>query len=189
MLEQLIELDKDLFVYLNGLGSQSWDGFWMFYTSKWNWIPLYALICYLLYKKLDLKAFVLTLILVVLLVTFTDQISGLFKRNVMRPRPCYDEVILKVMRLVKSSCGGKHGYFSGHASNSMGLAVFLGLILKSTYLYILLILIMWAVLMAYSRIYVGVHYPLDIITGMVFGALSGWLFYRLFKYLNLKFRL
>lgn len=188
MFEQLIELDKELFVFLNGLGSEAWDGFWMFYTSKFNWIPLYGLLCYLLFKNLNLKTFFLTLVMIVLLVTFTDQVANLFKRNLLRPRPCYEEGVLEVMRLVKSSCGGRHGYFSGHASNTMGIAIFIGLLLKEKYKYLIYTLILWAAFMAYSRIYVGVHYPLDVLTGMIVGGLSGWVFYRLLKYLKYKFQ-
>lgn len=188
MLEHLIELDKEFFLVLNGLGTKSWDGFWLFYTTKLNWIPLYAILCYLLFKKLNLKSFLLALVIIVLLITFTDQIANLFKRNIMRPRPCYDEVISELVRLVKASCGGRHGYFSGHASNSMGIAIFLGVMLRKNYKHLIYLLIFWAFLMAYSRIYIGVHYPLDVLTGMLFGGFSGYLFFKLFEYLQCKFQ-
>jgi undecaprenyl-diphosphatase len=86
------------------------------------------------------------------------------------------------MRTVREGCGGRYGFFSGHASNSMAIAIFSGLMLKKRFKYIIYILIIWAVIMAYSRIYVGVHYPLDVLCGMVFGALSGFMFYRLNMY-------
>ena len=91
------------------------------------------------------------------------------------------------MRLVKSYCGAQYSYFSGHASNSMAVAVFSGLVLKSKHKYLVFGLLFWAALMAYSRIYIGVHYPLDIISGMTFGAISGYTFYRLEKYLQSRF--
>lgn len=189
MLEQLIELDKELFIYLNGLGTKNWDGFWMFYTTKFNWIPFYAVLTYLMYKKLNTKMFLLTLVVVVLMISFTDQVTNLFKGGVKRLRPCYEEGVLEVMRLVRKTCGGRHGYFSGHSSNSMALAIFVGFMLKEKYKYLIYFMILWALVMGYSRIYVGAHYPLDVLSGVLFGALSGYVFYRLDKYLQSRFQL
>lgn len=188
MLEELVKLDTELFVYLNGLGTESWDGFWMFYTTKFNWIPFYGLLLYLMYKRINnTKVFLYTLLIIVLMVTFTDQITNLFKRIlVMRLRPCYNPEIENIIRLVKSTCGGKHGYFSGHASNSMAVAVFTSLMLRAKFKYIPYLLVFWAIGMGYSRIYVGVHYPLDVLSGMLFGAFSGFLFYKLYKFVTLK---
>ncbi|WP_323788745.1 phosphatase PAP2 family protein [Psychroserpens sp.] len=188
MFEELVQLDIDLFVYLNGLGTDSWDAFWMFYTTKFNWIPFYGLLLYLFYKRLTIKMFLITILVIVLMITFTDQITNLFKRVlVMRSRPCYNPDIENIIRLVKNSCGGKHGYFSGHASNSMAVAIFTSLMLRSKYKYLPYILVVWAMAMGYSRIYVGVHYPLDVLSGMLFGAISGFLFYKLFSYLQYRF--
>lgn len=187
MLDQLIQYDKELFLFLNNLGTQTWDGFWMTYTTKFNWVPLYAVLLYLIYKNLNKKVFILTILVIVLMITFTDQITNLFKHGLQRLRPCHNEDINGLMRLVKSSCGGKYGYFSGHASNSMAVAVFCGLLLKNTYKYLVFMLLFWAALMAYSRIYIGVHFPLDAVSGMLFGAISGYIFYRLVKYLKYKF--
>lgn len=187
MLDQLIEYDKELFLFLNNLGTNNWDGFWVAYTTKLNWIPLYGLLLFLMYKNLNKKAFVLNVLVIVLMVLFTDQITNLFKDGFQRLRPCYTEDLQGLMRLVKSSCGGKYSYFSGHASNSMAVAFYTGLLLKSRYKYLIFILLFWAALMAYSRIYVGVHFPLDIVSGMIFGALSGFIFYKLISYLRQKF--
>lgn len=188
MLEELVQFDTELFVYLNGLGTETWDAFWMFYTTKFNWIPFYGLLLFLMYKHINnTKVFLYTLLVIVLMITFTDQITNLFKKVlVMRLRPCHNSEINDIIRLVKSSCGGKYGYFSGHASNSMAVAVFMSSILRSKYKYITYILVVWAIAMGYSRIYVGVHYPLDVLSGMLFGAFSGFVFYRLFKYIQFR---
>jgi undecaprenyl-diphosphatase len=189
MIEQLIEYDRELFLYLNGLGSTTWDGFWMFYTTKFNWIPFYGLLGYLMYRRLNSKMFVLTLVVIALMITFTDQITNVFKHGFERFRPCHQDGVAEYMRLVKDHCGGRFGYFSGHASNSMSLAFFIGLKLRAKYKFMLPFMVVWAMVMAYSRIYVGVHYPLDVLSGMLFGACSGFLFYRLDKYLQMRFRL
>jgi len=189
MLDQLIEFDTELFLYLNRLGTETWDWFWMAYTTKWHWIPFYALLAYLLYKRLGTKMVVLTIIIAILMISFTDQITNLFKSGFERFRPCHQDGVKDIMRLVKENCGGRYGYFSGHSSNSMGVAMLVGLMLKNKYKYLIYILVIWAILMGYSRIYIGVHYPLDVISGFIFGGLSGFGFYKLDKYLQSRFTL
>ncbi|PNQ72139.1 phosphatase PAP2 family protein [Hanstruepera neustonica] len=190
MLEQLLQLDTELFLHLNNLGSTTWDAFWMFYTTKFYWIPLYAVLLFLIFKMPNPKIFILTVVVIFLMVLFTDQVTNLFKKVlVMRLRPCHDPALEGLVRLVKPFCGGEYGYFSGHASNSMAVAVFSGLMLRYRYKYLIFIMLFWAALMGYSRIYIGVHYPLDVVSGMVFGALSGFLFYKLDKYLQNRFRM
>lgn len=187
MVDQLIHYDKELFLLLNNLGNTSWDGFWMFYTTKFNWIPFYAILLYLMFKNLNKKTFIFSLLVIILMILFTDQGTNLFKDGFKRLRPCHDEEIKNLMRLVRSTCGGKFGYFSGHASNSMAIAVFTGLVLHKKYKYLVFILLLWSALMAYSRIYIGVHFPLDVISGMLFGGFSGFIFYKILKYFQVKF--
>ena len=189
MLEQLLQLDTELFLYLNNLGSTTWDAFWMFYTTKFYWIPLYAVLLYLIFKDQSLKMFAFIIVLTALMVTFTDQVTNLFKHGLMRPRPCHEEALQSLMRLVKPYCGGKYGYFSGHASNSMAVAVFVGLLLRHKYKYLIYILLFWSALMGFSRIYIGVHYPLDVMSGFTFGALSGFMFYKLSQFVKHKYKL
>ncbi len=186
MIDFLIQKDIALFVYLNNLGSAQWDGFWLFVTNKFSSIPMYAILLYLTYKKLGLKKMLLVLLFGVLLIAISDQTANLFKYSFKRLRPCHNDSISSIIRIVKEGCGGLYGYFSGHAINAMGIAVFFGLLLKNSYKYLFYILIFWAVLIAYSRIYVGVHYPLDVITGMLFGFLYGTLFNKLLLYFLTK---
>lgn len=115
------------------------------------------------------------------MITVTDQLSNFFKYGVARLRPCHDPEIAPLMRLVKSSCGGQYGYFSAHAANSFATAVFFGALLKSSKRGIGVFLVLWAALVAYSRVYLGVHFPLDILTGAVVGSFFGWLFVKLFR--------
>ncbi|MDB2462562.1 phosphatase PAP2 family protein [Algibacter sp.] len=99
----------------------------------------------------------------------------------MRPRPCGADEIADKIRFIAVRCG-KYGFFSGHSSNTMAAAVFTGLMLKRYYKSLIFILLFWSAVVAYSRIYVGVHYPLDIVCGMTFGAMSGFMFYKLGVY-------
>jgi len=186
-MEELIQLDKQLFQYLNSLGSTTWDGFWMFITGKWNSVPLYILLVYLLFKKTNIKITVITVLMVAFMITLTDQLANVFKDGFMRLRPCYDIDFFEVMRRVKPSCGGRYGYFSAHAASSMALAVFLGKVLKPHFKYVGSLLVTWAVIVGYSRIYIGVHYPGDVLTGVFFGVVIALLMYRLQQYLIYRF--
>ncbi|MEO9513846.1 MAG: phosphatase PAP2 family protein [Flavobacteriaceae bacterium] len=179
MFEELIQQDKEIFLFLNGLGSASWDGFWMFLTNKFSAIPLYAILLFLLYRHLGVKKTIVSLVFIALLITATDQLANFFKYGVQRLRPCHDIDVNMMARLVKKSCGGKFGYFSAHAANAMALALFFSVLLGSKIKYITSFLLIWAVLVAYSRIYIGVHFPLDVLTGIVIGTIFGWLFARL----------
>lgn len=182
MIEYLLEYDTELFLFLNNLGSTTWDGLWLIITNKLAFIPLYALLLFLLYKNYGLKSLLVFVVVIALMITFTDQITNVFKRTFMRSRPCGEDDLINQMRFIAVRCG-KYGFFSGHSSNTMAAAVFAGLILKPYYKNLIFILLFWSAIVAYSRIYVGVHYPLDILSGMTFGAISGFAFYKLTKYL------
>lgn len=179
MLEQLLQYDKDLFLFLNGLGTETWDGFWMFMTDTKSSFPLYVLLLYLSYKSFGWKRTGVILVAVALLITCTDQLSNFFKYGIGRLRPCHDPEVSSVMRLVKSYCGGQFGYFSAHAANSFGPAIFFSILFRNRVRYIGLVLMVWACIVAYSRIYIGVHYPLDVVTGALVGTLFGWLWAKL----------
>lgn len=183
MLDQLLQFDAELFLYLNNLGTEPWDGLWLVITNKLTFIPLYALLLYLIYKKYGAKPLLLMVVLIALMITFTDQITNVFKRGFMRPRPCGAEDIVDYVRFIAPRCG-KYGFFSGHSSNSMAAAVFGGLILRPYFKNLIFLLLFWSIIVSYSRIYVGVHYPLDIICGMTFGGLSGYMFYKLYDVLS-----
>jgi len=187
MLEQLVEYDTELFLFLNNLGNTSWDGFWQFVTEKWSSIPLYVILLYLIYKHYGWKGTVVILVCVALMITATDQLSNVFKNGIKRPRPCQLDELKESMRFVAVRCG-RYGYFSAHAASSMAAAVFLGLSLRRWFKYLPFLLLIWAVLTGYSRIYLGVHYPLDVITGMAIGGVLGWLFYWLQMWGQRRFR-
>ncbi|MBS3739642.1 MAG: phosphatase PAP2 family protein [Psychroflexus sp.] len=186
MMDTLIELDQSIFLYLNNLGSTRFDTLWLIITNKWASIPLYLLLIYLLFKNFGVKQTVITLLVVALMITLTDQLSYAVKHSVMRLRPCGEPRLEGLGRFV-AECGS-YGYFSGHATSSFALAIFLGLIFKNHYKYSFIALIIWALLVSYSRIYVGVHYPGDILTGMLVGTTIGTGCYYLNKFAQKKYK-
>lgn len=181
MIDSLIEKDIELLIYLNNLGTTHWDGFWLVLTNKFSAIPFYLLLLYFTFKKFGLKKTFIILLFVVVLISISDQTSNLFKVGFKRLRPCHDENIAHLIRLVKERCGGLYSYFSAHASNSMAIAVFFSFLLKKDYKVLPYFLFIWALLVAYSRIYIGVHFPLDVLTGALIGGVYGFLIYKLFK--------
>lgn len=186
MFDQLIEYDKDLFLFLNNLGSETWDGFWLVITNKITFFPLYALLLYVIYRKFGLKTLLLLVFVIAAMITITDQGTNLFKDGFQRLRPCGDDSIKDLLRFIAPRCG-KYGFFSGHSSNSMAAAVFGGLLLKPYYKKLIYILLLWSFMVAYSRIYVGVHFPLDIICGMFYGFIVGFGFFKLQGYLRKRY--
>lgn len=186
MLDQLLHYDTQVFIYLNNLGSEPWDSLWLFITHKLSSIPIYAFLLFLIYRNYGLKGTLIIMVCVALMITATDQISSLFKYGIRRPRPCQVPELKAHMRYIADGCG-RFGYFSAHAANAMAAAVFLGLSLKKWYRFLPLLLFIWAIVTAYSRLYLGVHYPLDILSGMIFGAFTGWIFYLLQRKAQKKF--
>lgn len=189
MLEELIQLDKELFLFLNNLGTPNWDGFWMFLTNKFSAIPLYAFLLFMSYRQFGTKKTLVLLVSVALLITTTNGLADFFKYGVQRLRPCYDTELDGLVRLVKKSCGGRFSYFSAHAANSFAVAFFFTFLLRSRFKYIGVLLIFWAILVSYSRIYIGVHFPLDILTGAVVGLIFSWVFAKLYIFAIHKFHL
>lgn len=185
-MEQLVELDQEIFLFLNNLGNPAWDDFWNFVTNKFASIPFYALLVFFLYESLGWKKTLLSLVVVAAVITSTDQLSNLFKHFFERPRPCRQEGIMEYARFVAVRCG-RYGYFSAHAASSAALVIFLGQILKDYWKHIFAVLVFWGLLVSYSRIYIGVHYPGDILTGWIIGIFIGYIFFRLFRFLLKKY--
>jgi undecaprenyl-diphosphatase len=178
-MDSLLLWDQELFLWLNSLGSEPFDAFWMTVTDKRYTIGLYAILTAVMSKRLSWKNTLWMLLVITLLITFTDQVTNLFKDGFKRLRPCHEAGLSDIMRQVKPGCGGKYGYFSGHASNSFAMATFF-VVLFARHFKRLRWLFVVAALVAYSRIYIGVHYPLDVISGTCFGILGGWLFAKLY---------
>lgn len=175
MIELLNRFDTWLFLLLNGLNSTFFDWLMFWISQKLTWAPMYAFFIFLLFRKYRLKAFWI-LLFVALLITFSDQVSVLFKDYFQRLRPCHNEELDMLVHTVRGKCGGKFGFVSSHAANSFALAVFLIPFLSSYWRRFTLFLIFWAAIVSYSRIYLGVHYPGDVIGGAALGAFGGFIF-------------
>ncbi|WP_367755112.1 phosphatase PAP2 family protein [Flavobacterium sp. WC2430] len=184
MLEKILTLDTQLLVYLNSLGSTQYDGLWLIITNQLNWLPLFLLLLYVILKKLGTKQTLYLLLFIAILLTFTDQVTNLFKNGFQRLRPCNNPEINTIIRVVKKS--NSYSFFSGHAANSMAVATLLYFTLRQYSSYFIL-LFLWPLIFAYSRIYLGLHYPLDIFCGYVFGIFSGYLFSILYKKAQKKY--
>ena len=177
MLDQLLEWDIALFLFLNGLGTSFFDPFWMLMTHKATNFAVYLVLLFWFYCFKGMKQTLFLLLSVGALILVTDQITNVFKNGFERLRPCHNLEVQDVMRLVKSGCGGLYSYFSGHASNSFALATYFSILFSVRFPKLKFVLFLIAACIAYSRVYVGVHFPLDIVSGAVFGTLWALCFY------------
>ncbi|WP_239020974.1 phosphatase PAP2 family protein [Pontibacter arcticus] len=187
-METLAQLDQDLFIYLNRQHNPFWDAVMIFVSNKYVWIPFYlGLIIYIIYRYR--RQSLAMLLLAVAAVGAADYIaSGIFKPYFARLRPCHNPDLAQVVNIVEG-CGGKFGFLSSHASTGFALAVFFSLILSGKYKYFKAVLILWAFVVSYSRIYLGVHYPGDLLGGALVGALCAYLCSLLYFYVVRKYKL
>ncbi|MCJ7449817.1 MAG: phosphatase PAP2 family protein [Bacteroidales bacterium] len=175
----LESLDHQLFLILNSVNSPFWDKVMYAISGKIIWIPLYTAILIFLAIKYK-KKFLVILLFIILAVTLADQSSvNLFKNLFHRLRPCHEPSLEGLVHLVKGECGGLYGFVSSHAANSFNIALLSLMLIRKKWYTICIIL--WASIIGYSRIYLGVHYPGDVIVGSLLGALIGWGVYKLYE--------
>ena len=181
----IVQKDRELLIFLNNLGSPSWDSLWLLATNKLTFVPMYMVLLYLMCRPLNKKGIAILIITIGLMILFTDQVTNLFKLSFERLRPCSQEGVFELIR--QGKCRATYGFFSGHSSNSMATAIFVGLMLRPLYNKLISILIIWSIIVGYSRIYLGLHYPLDVLCGLSFGVFSGFLYFRLYQELSARF--
>lgn len=186
MFENIVAKDQELLVYLNNLGTSFWDPIFMYITHQINWWPFFVFLMFLLLKKISLKQFGLLVLTLTAFFFFTDQMTNVVKYAVDRLRPVNDPGILPQLRYLRGA--NSPSFFSGHASNSSGSILLIFLILKRYYKYAWIIFF-FPLLFAYTRIYLALHYPLDILCGYIFGISSGFMFFYLYKYFNNRLKL
>ena len=179
MLELLNAIDTKVFLFLNGINSPFFDNLMFFISGKKEWIPLYIAIIALIIARFKLKGLYVILCLIILVV-LTDWISvHLFKNVFQRLRPSHNPQLEGLVHLVNNYKGGQFGFVSSHAANTFGLAMFLTLLFKNKYFSGFML--SWAAIVSYSRIYLGVHYPGDIICGALLGIILSYLVFYLYK--------
>ena len=177
----LSTIDSDLFLFLNGLHVDWMDGIMVLLTDMWVWFPLYLLLIYWVMKQYGKRCW--WVFLVVGLVVFcSDQLaSHVCKPLFHRLRPCYNPDFQDLIYLPKGLAGGKYGFVSSHAANTFAIAAFLTPALRKLRPWAGIALYLWAFISSYSRIYIGYHYPGDILCGAILGLLIGLVFWKLFQ--------
>jgi undecaprenyl-diphosphatase len=181
MLELLNTLDTQLFLFLNGLHHPLIDPVMIFVSGKLSWIPLYAFLLIVLIRKYKWQTIMLLLVISIL-ITLSDQLSvKAFKLVFERPRPCHEADLQTLIHLPSGRCGGAFGFVSSHAANSFAMAGFVYFLLRHWFRPIGYIAFGWAALVSYSRIYLGVHYPGDVVFGALLGLVVAFAVYQVFR--------
>lgn len=179
MVEKILIYERDLFFMLNGSDSPFLDRFMWLYSGKAVWLPLaFFILVVLLYKK-KWRESILILLAIVLVITLCDQFSShLCKPLFTRFRPTHHPDFMDQVQTVFGYRGGKYGFISSHAANAFGFATYMSLLFR--YRLFTWTIFIWAVLTAYSRVYLGVHFISDIVPGAISGVFFGWLVYWLY---------
>ena len=176
--ERILELDRQLLLALNGDGGIFLDNVMWIFSSKLIFIPVGLLAIFLFYKVMPVKRLLLTIVFIALIVLIADPVSGLFKHYTPKFRPTHEPLLEGMVHTVRGYVGGLYGTVSAHAANSFGVALFSSLVLRKRWF--TWFIFIFSAVVAYSRIYLGVHYPLDIFFGTLLGLLTGFLCYRLY---------
>lgn len=177
MIEDIIQIDKNILIYLNNLGSEQWDSLWLVITNQFSWAPLFLLIFYLVIKTFGWKRGGFAILSMIVLVAFSDQFTNFIKNSVQRLRPNNDPEIMHLLRTLKDP--QSYSFMSGHATTSTFFSVFVVLLLRDKIKYIYFILC-FPLIFAYSRLYLGVHFPIDIIVGLLIGTILARLYHLLY---------
>lgn len=186
-MEYLNNIDTQFFLFLNGEHNAFFDFVMYWLSDKLIWIPMYLAIAFIIVKQYRIKG-VFILLLVGVVIALCDQTaSSLIKNAVMRLRPSHEPALEGLIHLSKAGPGGMYGFVSSHAANTFGLATFLHYVLDKRFKWLKYWLFLWAVLVSYSRVYNGVHYPGDVLVAACIGMFIGWVMAKLYQVLEQKY--
>lgn len=186
MLEQIEQFDQQVFLYLNSLHYSFLDPVMSQLSGKLIWAPLYVAILTYIYLK-EKKQFFLILGFILLSVLFADRGSVMIKDAVMRLRPCHEPALEGLVYTVNGYCGGRYGFVSSHAANSFNVALISLMFIRKRWYTVCIVI--WAMIVGYTRIYLGVHYTGDVLFGSLYGAFVGWFCYELYNFTSNRIKL
>lgn len=185
-MDEIIQFDQQLLLALNGSDSIFLDSFWMAITKTGTWILFYCSILYVLFRSTNNRQVLLILLMMGLAILLADQVaSGICKPFFHRFRPTHEPLLEGQVDIVNGYRSGLYGFMSSHAANGFAICTFMSLILRNRWT--TTVLIFYACITSFSRIYLGVHYPGDILCGGIWGVMSGLIVYKLYSYCLYKF--
>jgi len=187
MIEYLNSTDTQFFLFLNSIHNTFFDHVMYWFSDKLIWIPMYLLIAFFIVKHYRMNGVVMLLFVGLVIVLCDQTASHLIKNAVMRLRPSHEPDLVGMVHLSKAGAGGMYGFVSSHAANAFGFATFLNYTLDKRFKLLKYWLFIWAVLVSYSRIYNGVHYPGDVMVAVFLGMIIGWGMSKLYQYIEFKY--
>ncbi|MBK7385153.1 MAG: phosphatase PAP2 family protein [Flavobacteriales bacterium] len=186
--QQLDAFDRSAFLAINGTSAPWADALMLTVSNMVIWFPLYAFLLFVIQRRSGWPGLAWAVPTIALMILFSDKGSVLlFKESVQRLRPCYEPALAGLVHLVPEGCGGQYGFVSSHATNHFAIAVFMIGVLRGTPRWAAPALIGWATLIAYSRVYLGVHYPGDVLVGALYGIGIGTIFTFVFRRIQQRF--
>ncbi|MDR2920097.1 MAG: phosphatase PAP2 family protein [Tannerella sp.] len=186
MFEKIIPYEENLFFLINHAHTAFWDNVMWLYSDLVIWIPLALLVIFTIVYKTNHIEYLLILLSIVLVFCICDQLSThIIKPLIARPRPTHYPTIMEHVHTLYGYSGGRYGFISGHAANSFGFAMFTALLFRNKFYSVIILL--WAVIISYSRVYLGVHFFSDVVGGMIIGIIIGYLIYKFYLFLRKQF--